>query len=114
MDGSHVFPRFKKKIKMETLGRITIVLIVLFVNPVIRGYTFAKLWLWFIVPTFHMNPVRIAEAIGVLLVFGFIFAKKEEIVKRENLLEVVLESVVFTVFLSGFALVTGMIIKLFL
>lgn len=99
---------------METLGKITLVLIALFVNPVIRGYTFAKLWLWFIVPTFHMNPVRIAEAIGVLLVFGVMAAKKEELGKRENLLEVVLESILCTVFLSGFALITGMIIKLFL
>ena len=35
---------------------------------IVRGFVLSKLWLWFVVSTFHINRLSIAAAIGIGLI----------------------------------------------
>ena len=37
-----------------------------------EGYVLTKLWLWFVVPTFHQQPLGLAQAIGIALVVSLL------------------------------------------
>jgi hypothetical protein len=43
-------------------------------GAVIRGFVLSKLWLWFMVPVFHLPVLGIVAAIGISLVIGFLTA----------------------------------------
>ena len=55
-----------------------IMLLVLFaillipVSAIIRGLVLCKLWAWFIMPQFHLEPMRIPFALGLALIVGFL------------------------------------------
>ena len=84
------------------------------VGPIIKGFVFSKLWLWFLVPTFQIQPLRVVEAIGIMLLFGFISVKINRKVKEDDFWEVYTFYVVSTIIISSFALLSGWIIKLFM
>ena len=69
---------------MEKLGRFTLVILISTVMTILGGFVFAKLWRWFIVPTFDFNELRLIEAIGVMFVIGFVRAKKSKDSKDED------------------------------
>lgn len=47
-----------------------------------RGWVLARLYLWFVVPTFHVNPISPAAAYGIALLLGLVAytpdAKKDQ------------------------------------
>ena len=57
---------------MKLIGIITTVLFTLIVTPIWRGYVLSKLWLWFIVSTFAVNPLGVAQSIGIALTAAFL------------------------------------------
>lgn len=53
-------------------------LLVILLSPftcLLRGYVFARLWLWFVVPQFHCDPLRIPIALGLSLFIWFATAE---------------------------------------
>ena len=38
---------------------------------VVRAWVFAQLWAWYLVPRFHIPPLRVVEAFGLLLIISF-------------------------------------------
>ena len=47
------------------------------------GYVLSVLWAWFIVTTFAVMPLGIAQAIGVSLTFGFLFRSRRPLEKDD-------------------------------
>jgi hypothetical protein len=41
----------------------------------VNGYVLSMLWGWFIVTTFHLQPLTIVESIGLAMVVGFLTSR---------------------------------------
>ena len=57
---------------MKTLGYIFATIIAMTYSALIGGWTFAKLWEWFIVTTFGLDPLSISAAIGLAMTVSFV------------------------------------------
>lgn len=99
---------------METFGKFMTVLLSMIISPIINGFVFSKLWLWFIVPVFHTNPVRIVEAIGILVLINFIRLKGNTDFNNDNFWEKYIKSLILMIFVAAFALLFGWVVTLFL
>jgi len=55
---------------------------ILILGPILRGWVLSKLWVWFIVTSFHVQPLAIAQCIGLALIIGFV--TKENIHTEDN------------------------------
>lgn len=49
----------------------------------LRGFVAAKLWLWFVVPTFGVAPLPIAAAFGLALLVGYLTHQTPPTIKKE-------------------------------
>jgi len=67
-------------VKDKTLSLVIGFLVMVPINLVIYGWILSKLWLWLIVPTFGVQPLKVMQAIGINLVIGFVTLRssKEE------------------------------------
>jgi len=90
------------------------VVLAMIISPIINGFVFSKLWLWFIVPTFQMQPLRVVEAIGIIFLINFIRAKRNKEVDKDKFWETFATKMVFIVLMAGFALLSGWVVTLFL
>ncbi len=85
---------------METFGKfMTIILLGVFIT-IIRAFVFCKLWIWFIIPTFQMQSLRIIEAIGILFLIGFVIVNnsKDDEKDWDDIVYWVFKSIFFVVF----------------
>lgn len=55
-------------------GAIALVVVAFFISYsiLITGFTLSVLWGWFAVPILHLPPLTLAQAIGVMLVAGYL------------------------------------------
>ena len=90
------------------------VLLAMIISPIINGFVFSKLWLWFIVPIFQIHPLRVVEAIGIIFLINFIKAKKDKESDKDKFWETFATNMVFVVLMAGFALLSGWVVMLFL
>ena len=98
---------------MENFNKFIAISLAMIISPIIRGFVFSKLWLWFIVPTFQMQPLKFVEAIGIILLINFFIVKLEDI-NENNFWEVFGQNAIFVVVTACFALFSGWILTLFL
>ena len=98
---------------MEAFGKFMAVLLILIISPIIHGFVIVKLWAWFIVPTFNTEPLRIVEAIGIMLLISYIKSKRTE-TKDKDFWEELGKNIVFAIFIAIFALTAGWIISKFM
>ena len=96
---------------MENFGKFMIIVLSIIISPIINGFVFSKLWLWFIVPTFQIQPLRIVEAIGIVFLINFILSKRVE--ETKEFWENFIKNVIFIILMGGFALLSGWILTLF-
>lgn len=78
-----------------------------FISTIIYGFILLKLWLWFIVPIFELEPLRIIEAIGISSIVNFLsykFNKDDAEIELPLAISVMLTSAVYF-FLVGLSLV---------
>ena len=68
---------------MKTFGTIMAVLMVLIFTPIMYGFVFSKLWLWFVVPTFGLQELSIIQAIGLTYIVSF-FLGNNDLFKTAN------------------------------
>lgn len=55
---------------MAILFGLGLVIGIIVIMSVIHGWVLTCLWEWFIIPTFHLDPLSIKMAIGLCLVVG--------------------------------------------
>ena len=103
----------KTNIKMENFGKFMTVLLALIISPIITGFVFSKLWMWFIVPTFDLQPLKIVEAIGIVFIINFVKAKRTKDQNNDNFWQEFAQGMVFIVLMSCFALLSGWILTMF-
>jgi len=98
---------------MEKFGKFMAILLAMIISPIITGFIFTQLWLWFIVPTFHLQPLRIVEAIGIMFLFNYVTTKpKKE--AEQNFWTAFKFNMAFIVVAAVFVLLVGYIVSLFM
>lgn len=98
---------------MENFGKFMSVVILLVLTPIVNGFVLVKLWSWFIVSTFSVNPLRIPEAIGIMTILGFLIYHNTES-KTKSFWEQFYESIGSSLGRVLVALVLGYIVKSFI
>lgn len=99
---------------MKNLGKITSIILFLIINPIIIGFVFSKLWSWFIVPVFQIKPLRIIDAIGIIVIIGFLRVVEEKKLTKDNYWEYFKNKSFRSISLSGMTLLFGWIVSLFI
>jgi len=99
---------------MENFGKFMTIVLAMIISPIINGFVFSKLWIWFIVPTFQMQHLRVVEAIGIIFLINFVHARKDKDVDKDKFWENLATSMIFVVLMAGFTLLFGWVITLFL
>jgi MFS family permease len=99
---------------MENFGKFMAVLLGMIISPIISGFVVVKLWAWFIVPIFEANPIRIVEAIGIMALIYYIRSKRDKNAKADEFWDNYKENIAFVIFMSGYALLFGWIVHLFM
>jgi len=99
---------------MEKFGKFMTVVLAMILSPIINGFVFSKLCLWFIVPIFHMQPLRTVEAIGIVFLINFVRSKRDRSADSEKFWTEFLTNIIDVILLAGFALLSGWIVTLFL
>lgn len=69
---------------MEIFGKSVFALLAFITSVIIGGYVFMVLWSWFISPTFHVQNLTVAQALGVSLVYDYIKTVKETKVNEDE------------------------------
>jgi Kef-type K+ transport system membrane component KefB len=100
--------------KMENFAKFMILVLATIISPIINGFVFSKLWFWFIVPTFQMQPLRIVESIGIIFLINFICMKRDKDADNDQFWKTFIANITFIVLMAGFTLVSGWIVTLFL
>ena len=101
---------------MKIIGSIVATVVALVLGAIMGGFVLSKLWVWFMVPIFDLNPLRIVEAIGLTFIVGYMTKNPVESGKTlegsflEELLIAFLQTLVMAV---GFLFI-GWIIQLFM
>ena len=99
---------------MENFGKFMTFVIAIIIAPVINGFVAMKLWAWFVVPTFDLQELHLVNTIGLLMLVGFVRAKKSEKEETDNFWKNFVEKVIFVIIIAGFALFAGWIVTLFM
>jgi hypothetical protein len=99
---------------MKNFCKFMVVILTFILASIISGFVVVELWQWFIVPTFDMQPLRIVEAIGIMLLISFIRAKPDYNVNKETFFEKLIKGWAFLLFLSLSMLAFGWIVSLFM
>lgn len=77
---------------------------------VLNGFVLCKLWLWFVVPQFHLAPLTIPVALGISVLVGMLTHQQTPRDKTSG----VWTSIAFAILLPLFTLSVGWVIRLFL
>jgi hypothetical protein len=97
---------------MENFGKFMAFILSLIILPIINGFVFCKVWGWFIVDTFNVQPLRIIEGIGLLIVISFVFARIPE--KEKDYWEAIGNKVLYTIVYALLILLIGYLYSLFI
>lgn len=98
---------------MKLVGQVTVAIIVGAFSYIAFGYSLTILWAWFIVPTFGLPQISLAEAIGIRMVTAFISPK---IVKKDErpFSDVMSDAVAFSIVFPLLTLAVGWIVHLWM
>ena len=99
---------------MENFGKFTTLMLAMLISPIINGFVITKLWLWFIVPTFGANPLRIVEAIGLMFLINYIKPKREEKIDKNKFWGKFATNMIYLILMAGLALLSGWIVQMFM
>jgi hypothetical protein len=97
---------------MENFGKFMAGLLVLIINPIISGFVVLKLWLWFVVPIFGAQPLRLVESIGLIFLISYVFYKYQK--PSDGFWSEFGNRVFSLIFMAAFVLFSGWIIQLFM
>ena len=57
---------------LKAFGAVALVVTAVVVGVTVRGWVLATMWVWFIVPIFHLPSLTIPQAIGVSMVLALL------------------------------------------
>jgi len=97
---------------MENFGKFIAVLLAMIIAPIIQGFVFVKLWLWFVVSTFGLHPLRIVQAIGIMFLINYITFKRDK--ETSDFWEQFAINIISLILVSSFALLSGWVVTLFM
>ena len=101
---------------MKIIGSVIATVVALVLGAIIGGFVLSKLWVWFMVPIFDLNPLRIVEAIGLTFIVGYM--TKDPIESNKTLegpfLDELLKAFLQTLVMAAGFLFIGWIIQLFM
>lgn len=64
---------------METFGKFCFGVLAIIAASILGGYAFMKLWEWFVVYAFSVQPINLVQSIGIVFFWGYLkYQKKEE------------------------------------
>ncbi len=100
---------------MKALGIITASITTIIVSTLWRGYVLSKLWLWFVAATFGVQPLGVAESIGLSLIVNFTTHQLDQYEdKNATAAEKIAKGIGYSLFFPAFALFIGWIVKAWL
>lgn len=99
---------------MENFGKFMTVVLAMIISPIVSGFVVLKLWAWFIVPTFEVQPLRLVEAIGLMFLVNYLKAKRDKETDKDEFWKKFVTNFVFVIIYAGFALLAGWIVSLFM
>ena len=99
---------------MENFGKFMAIILAMIISPIIYGFVFMKLWIWIIVPTFHVESLRLVEAIGILILINFTRAKLDKNFERDKFWENFAKNIIFVIVSAIFTLCAGWLLNLFI
>ena len=99
---------------MENFGKFMTVVLAMLISPIINGFVITKLWLWFIVPTFEANPLRVVEAIGLMFLINYIKAKQDTKADKDKFWKQFGTNIIYLILMAGFSLLSGWIVQMFM
>ena len=101
---------------MKIIGSIVATIVALVLGAIMGGFVLSKLWVWFMVPIFDLNPLRIVEAIGLTFIVGYMTKDPVETnnILEGSFLEELLKAFLQTLVAAGGFLFIGWIIHLFM
>ena len=101
---------------MKIIGSIVATIVALVLGAIMGGFVLSKLWVWFMIPIFDVNPLRIVEAIGLTFIVGYMTKNPAEPGKTLEgpFLEELLKAFLQTLVAAGGFLFIGWIIQLFM
>lgn len=82
-------------------------------SAVANGCVIARLWLWFVTPTFHAEPISMGAAAGLAVIVRWVtyeIPKTDDDTPLETLARVP-GRLLLVAFLAGMTLLTGWVIK---
>lgn len=71
----------------QLLGVIAFAVLVTLGATLVYGWILVKLWFWFMVPIFHLAPLRLVEAIGIMVLLGFLRYEFDPARSKESMTE---------------------------
>lgn len=63
---------------METFGKFCFGALAIITTSLLGGYAFMKLWQWFIVYAFAVQPINLIQAIGLVFFWRYLKPKKKD------------------------------------
>lgn len=100
---------------MKIIGVLTSTVIALVYASIMNGWALTKLWVWFVVPVFHLPVLNIPQAIGIALVIGYLTMPTSKTEKDDDEYWLVLvKAIALTTFKPLFCLAVGAIVRAFL
>jgi len=83
------------------------------------GYVLSKLWLWLIVPTFHVDAITIAQALGLssvvqFLLLGVTMNMKSDVDTNSSFMAHLLGKFLSAIVIYSFSLLMGYIYSLYI
>lgn len=99
---------------MEKFGKFMTIVLAIFFTPIINGIVFTKLWLWFIVPIFHLPELGVVQAIGIMLLIAFLRGVKYKEAKDDDFFRNFIVSLLSSMLFAALGLFLGWIISMFL
>lgn len=101
---------------MKIIGSVVATVVALVLGAIIGGFVLTKLWVWFMIPIFDLNPLSIVEAIGLTFVVGYMTKNPTETNKtlEGSFSKELLKAFLQTLLTAGGFLFIGWIIQLFM
>ena len=101
---------------MKIIGSVVATIVALVLGAIIGGFVLTKLWVWFMIPIFDLNPLSIVEAIGLTFIVGYMTKNPAETNKTLEgpFLEELFKAFLQTLLTAGGFLFIGWIIQLFM
>ena len=103
-----------KQNNMKTFGIICATVITIILSAIIGGFVFMKLWLWIIVPIFHIRELVLMESIALSFFLSYITYHRDNIKNDGSFSEIFLELIGRIISFNLIILGAGWIIHLLL